>query len=313
MIRHHKSELGDYSLKCVHKMSLTAAIAMVLSVTAMTAQASTGLSNPTTTATTHGVLGIESSVVRNAAILAANNEVGIAFNENLMNYQENIRTLPSDTESGWMPGFQLKGSYMGNLVGINNLYAAVHYQRNSGSIAYMGSLSNGATYDGTDNATTNRVTARIGEGFNIPHGIVITPFIAGGIQNWNRQLQGPYGYTENYNAGLVGTGALFQYALNSHWVLSSTGEIMAVIGGGMTPSGLYGVPSGHFGSASFKTSAEEMVNAKADYALTSNLHLYGGVQYVHFNYTGGSLNHGAFEPSSQTNGFSMDAGMAYSY
>jgi hypothetical protein len=298
-------------MKYVHKMSLTAVIAMALSVTAVTAEAKTDLTNPATTVTTPSVMGIESQRVQNAAILAANNEVGIAFNENLMNYQENVPAKygASDTESGWMPGFQVKGVWMGNLAGVNNLYAAVHYQRNSGPIAYMGSLSNGATY----NATTNRVTARIGEGFNIPHGMLITPFIAGGIQNWNRQMQGPYGYTENYNAGLVGTGVLFQYAPNRHWVLSSTSEIMAVIGAGMTPTGVPGYPNGSLGSASFKTSAEEMINAKADYALTSNFHLYGGVQYVHFNYTGGPLNHGASEPSSQTSGFSLDAGMAYSY
>jgi hypothetical protein len=278
-------------------MSLFAA-AVVLSMAAMAAEA--------------GTMGIESSAVQNAAILGANNEVGVAFNENLMNYQENVPAQygPSDTESGWMPGFQLKGSWMGNLVGLKNLYTAVHYQRNSGPIAYMGSLSNGATYDGTDNATTNRVTARIGEGFTIPRGMLITPFIAGGLQNWNRQMQGQHGYIENYGAGLVGTGALFQYAPNAHWVLSGTSEIMAVIGGGMTPTG---APSGYYGSASFKVSAEEMINAKADYALTNNLHLYGGIQYVHFNYTGGPLSQGALEPSSQTSGFSMDAGMAYSY
>lgn len=296
-------------------LMITAAIALSSAFAATTASASTAFANPSATVTTPGVMGIESQRVQNAAILAANNEIGIAFNENLMNYQENVPAQygASDTESGWMPGFQVKGSWMGDLAGVNNLYAAVHYQRNSGSIAYMGSLSNGAVYDGTDKATTNRVTARIGEGFTIPHGMLVTPFIAGGIQNWNRQMQGQYGYTENYNAGLVGTGVMFQYAPNRHWVLSSTSEIMAVIGAGMTPTGVPGYPNGSLGSASFKTSAEEMINAKADYALTSNFHLYGGVQYVHFNYTGGALNHGAFEPSSQTNGFSMDAGVAYSY
>ena len=45
-------------------------------------------------------------------IVVANNEVGIAATGTLMNYQEHITEVPSDIESGWMPGFAVKYSLM---------------------------------------------------------------------------------------------------------------------------------------------------------------------------------------------------------
>ncbi|MHB8237047.1 MAG: hypothetical protein ACYDDD_06240 [Acidithiobacillus ferrivorans] len=47
-------------------------------------------------------------------IIAVNNEVGIAATGTLMNYQEHITAVPSDIESGWMPGFAVKYSLMGD-------------------------------------------------------------------------------------------------------------------------------------------------------------------------------------------------------
>ena len=47
-------------------------------------------------------------------IVVANNEVGIATTGTLMNYQEHITEVPSDIESGWMPGFAVKYSLEGD-------------------------------------------------------------------------------------------------------------------------------------------------------------------------------------------------------
>ncbi len=246
-------------------------------------------------------------------ILAANNEVGVAVTGTLMNYQENVPAIygPADTESGWRPGFAVKGSYMGNVFGIQNGYAAIHYDHSAGNIAYMGNVG-GHSYIGTDNATTNRVMARVGVGINIPingpgHQMMITPYIAGGYQSWNLALQGPYGYTEDYRAGLIGSGALFQYAVTPRFVVSGNSEILAVVGGGMTPH-LNGL-----GSASFGTSAEEKVMAGVDYRISGPIHLFSEVSYTHFTYTGGALKAGSSEPSSATNLFAMEAGVAYSF
>jgi hypothetical protein len=247
-----------------------------------------------------------------AAIVQANNEVGIAVTGNLTNYQEYTAHGTADTESGWQPGFAVKGSYMSDLFGLPNVYAAIHYARTTGDIAYHGAVGN-TPYNGSDSATFNRVMARVGMGFGITcpgHEMMLTPYIAGGYQKWNRALQGPHGYTEDYSAGLVGAGALFQYAVTPRFVVSGDTEVLAVVGGGMTSHIFHGV----FGSASFGTSAEEKVTAGVDYRITGPLHAYSDVSFTHYNYTGGPLAiRGASEPLSSTNQFGISLGLAYQF
>ncbi|MHB1644494.1 MAG: hypothetical protein ACYCS8_17900 [Acidithiobacillus sp.] len=246
-----------------------------------------------------------------SAIVAANNEVGIAITGNLTNYQESVTPGPADTESGWQPGFAVKGSYMGNVYGIHNVYAAVHYANSFGNIGYYGAVGK-TPYNGTDSASFNRVMGRVGMGIRItcPHEMMITPYVAGGYQGWNRNLQGPYGYTENYSAGLVGAGALFQYAVAPSFVVSGDTEVLAVVGGGMTPH----ILNGRLGSASFGTSAEEKMTLGVDYRITGHLHTYSDVSLTHFTYTGGHLAiPGAYEPSSATNQLGMSLGLAYQF
>lgn len=242
-------------------------------------------------------------------ILKANNEVGASVTGSLFNYQEDIVGIPADTESGWTPGFGLNGSYMGKLFGIHNVYAETHFGYASGNVDYMGSLSNGSVYDGNDNSTLYRVMGRLGKGVVLSNVSMLTPYITGGFQHWNRDLTGPYGYTEDYSAGLIGAGAKYQYALTSRWVVGGNANVLAVIGGKMTPS----LFNGALGSAQFATSGEENVGVSTDYRISGPLHLFGGVHFTHFNYTGGPLKYGYVEPSSQTNQFNINAGVAYSF
>ncbi len=256
------------------------------------------------------------------SIISANNEVGIAAVGTLMNYQEHITPGPSDTESGWMPGFAVKYSLMGDYFQSlpSNIYFAVHYQFNSGNINYKGALQTGTPYDSTDNATTNRVLARLGKGFVLTDQFMLTPYLAGGYQSWNRDLKGPHGYTEDYNAGLVGAGAMLQYAASQRLVLGANLEMLAVIDGGMTAH--YPISVIYAPTQSFGTSGEEKVGASADYRLDHSWHLYGGLSYTHFNYTGSSGSYLFYdsipiatyrEPLSSTNLFSIDAGIAYQF
>ena len=249
----------------------------------------------------------------NGSILSADNNISAAFNDTNMNYQENISTMPADSETGFMPGFTLGTSFLGSVYGVNNLYADIHYTRDSGSIAYKGSLSNGAVYDGTDNATTNRVVARVGVAFPVASSVVLTPYVAGGYQEWSRNLAGPAGYSENYTSGLVGVGGLAQYSPMNRVVLTANANIEALVGGGMTPSGVPGYPNGYFGSTSFKTSGEENLGVSANYEFAPSWSVFAGLKYTHFTYTGGALLHGAAEPSSATNLFGVDTGIAYNF
>ena len=242
-------------------------------------------------------------------IRAANNEIGASVVDSLFNYQENIKSQAADTESGWQPGFGIDGSYMGKFWGLHNIYMETHFGYTSGSVEYMGSLSNGALYNGTDNATTYRVLGRLGKGYTVGRSSMLTPYITGGFQHWNRDLTGPYGYTEDYSAGLVGAGVKYQYEITPRWIVGANGNVMAVVGGQMTPS----VYNGVLGTASFDTSGEEDVGVSTDYRISGPLHVFGGVHLTHFNYTGGKPNYGFREPSSQTNQFNVDAGVAYSF
>lgn len=252
-------------------------------------------------------------------IVAANNEVGLAAVGTLMNYQEHITPGPSDIESGWMPGFSVKYSLMGDYFKSmpSNLYFAVNYQFNSGNISYQGALQDGQPYDGTDSATTNRVLARLGKGFTLNSTMMLTPYIAGGYQDWNRQLLGPHGYTEDYHSSLVGAGLMFQYAITPRLVSGVNIEGLAMIGGGIKVHESPIVEELLGTTANFGTSGQEKISADIDYRVYQNWHLYGGLSYTHFNYTGGDIVGGLInassEPLSSTNLFNMEAGLAYQF
>lgn len=269
-------------------------------------------------------------------IVAANNEIGIAATGTLMNYQEHISPAPtygSDIESGWMPGFTVHLSGMNDKL-TQNLYFSINYYYSSGGIAYHGSTP-AEHLNTTDNATTNRVIARLGKGFFLSSNAMLTPYVAGGYQNWDRRLQGPGGYDEHYHSGLVGLGALFQYAVTPRFVVGVDGQFLAVVGGGIdvpgtvTSSGPYTVSDTGF-SGGFGTSGQERIKISADYALSRNWHIFGGLNFTHFTYTGTkeypSLETISYqgtpivqipgtvrEPPSSTNLFGMELGLAYRF
>ena len=255
-------------------------------------------------------------------ILAANNEIGIAATGTLMNYQEYFSPAQthgkSDAESGWMPGFAANYSLMGDYFpSLPNLYFDVHYDYASGGLHYQGFLQKPGlpNTQTTDNATTQRVLARLGIGFPMGQSALLTPYVAGGYQSWDRNLSATQ--KEHYQGKLIGAGLRYQYVPISRLVLSANVEGLAIIGGGTTPSG---TPlADHLGNAPFETSGEEKIAINADYQLSGPWHVFGGLNFTHFNYTGGHLNSplatqlGSFEPPSSTNLLGMDLGLAYAF
>ncbi len=208
-------------------------------------------------------------------ILAANNEIGLAATGTLMNYQEHFSPAQthgkSDTESGWMPGFAVNYSLMGDYFrSLPNLYFDVHYDYASGGLHYQGFLQKPGlpNIQSTENATTQRVLARLGMGFPVGQRMLLTPYVAGGYQRWNRNLSATQ--EEVYHAELVGAGLRYQFAPMSRLVLSANLEDLAVIGGGMTPSG--NLIADHLGNASFGTSGEEKIAVDVDYRLSGPWH-----------------------------------------
>ena len=255
-------------------------------------------------------------------LLVANNEIGVAATGTLMNYQEHFSPAQthgkSDTESGWMPGFAVNYSLMGDYFhSLPNLFFDVHYDYASGGLHYQGFLQKPGlpNVQSTENATTQHVLARLGMGFTVGQRMLLTPYVAGGYQRWNRNLSATQ--EEVYHAELVGAGLRYQFAPMSRLVLSANVEGLAVVGGAMTPSG---TPlADHLGTAPFETSGEEKIAVNADYQLSGPWHVFGGLSFTHFNYTGGHLNSplaaqlGSFEPPSSTNLLGMDLGLAYAF
>lgn len=244
----------------------------------------------------------------NHSILDIDNSVSVAAAGTLMNYQEHINPGPSDTESGWMPGFKVTGNYMGQ----NHVYLHLGYQYNSGGIHYDGAnLETHQPAYTTDHATTQRLLGKIGYGFFMDNGkIAVTPYVAAGYQSWHRNLEIPVGQEiEDYSATLAGAGALFQYQAMPRLTLSADAEVLAVVGGGMTPH-ITGITAP---SAQFGTSGEEKLGVSANYRLDGPISVFTGLDFTHFNYTGGAMGEYFMEPPSSTNHFGMNAGIRYSF
>ena len=253
-------------------------------------------------------------------IVAANNEIGLAATGTLMNYQEHFATTGvlsapmDDTESGWLPGFSV------NLSGMNdnltkNLYLSLNYNYSSAGIAYKGftynpGIPNSARRaDTTDQATTQNFLGKLGKGFSISNNMMLTPYVAGGFQLWTRQLPGTH---ERYHSEFVGAGLMYQYAPTARLVLGADMRVLALVGGGIKTSQW---------SSGFGTSGEESIGIHADYKISGGWHVYGGLNFTHFTYTGtdivtfyqGATEYIGKEPPSSTNLLGMHLGLAYSY
>jgi hypothetical protein len=162
-------------------------------------------------------------------------------------------------------------------------------------------------YQADDKAYYNTVIIRLGLGRPIEGGEELIPYIAGGYQNWYRNIGGSNGTSEYYQAGLIGGGLRFDITENPMFVLSASAEGLAVIGGSVA------APSQNF-RGDFGTSAEERVGLDADYRLDDAWHAFAGLGLTHYNYTGSKPNGmGAYEPSSASLQINSMLGVAYGF
>lgn len=212
---------------------------------------------------------------------------------------------------------------MRTVFGIPDVYANVDYGFSAGNLSYRGSAFNTQTgmvspYQTNDRAYFNRVEVSLGIGLpaQTPLGPVeIIPYLAGGYQNWFRNIGGSAGYGELYQAGLVGGGVKIDLAATDAFVLSARGEALGVIGGSLQASALpnlYGpgtVPvQGNFGP-----SAEERISIDADYRVRGPWHAFANIGLDHFNYSGSKVDNGYYEPISSTLQVSSLLGLAYGF
>ncbi len=244
------------------------------------------------------------------AITAAETSVRLGLTAGYGQYEENIQ--PQDKESGALLGgtfsiSALTGSGLGG--GVPDLYANAEYDFSAGLFTYKGNLQGPAYehYQAPDNAYYNTVIVRLGIGRPIYQNGEIIPYLAGGYQNWYRNIGGPSGIGAYYQAGLIGGGLRFDITASPLLVLSASAEGLAVIGGNVS------APLESF-TGNFGTSAEERVGLDADYRLSSSWHAYAGLGLTYYNYTASKIDStGRYEPSSSTLQLNSMFGVAYGF
>ncbi len=111
-------------------------------------------------------------------IVAANNEIGIAATGSLLNYQEHLPS-PSDTESGWRPGFEITASGMNSKI-VPHLYLGLSYKYNQGTVTYHGALLTVPPLPITEGtpSITQQLMVKLGKGFFLNSDFMVTPYEA---------------------------------------------------------------------------------------------------------------------------------------
>jgi hypothetical protein len=261
----------------------------------------------------------ELEAARHAEVLAAETNLNLSGSYLHTQYHENLS--PGDDENGSTGGFGVGASaLLPHLLVFPNvdLYTALMYNFSAGNITYGGHyLFSGLPVQATDRAVFNRIEARFGLGFPLIGGAEVIPFITGGYQAWNRNidLKGQIGTDELYSTGLVGAGLRFDAPITPALVLSATAEGMALFAGNIS---LNNVNINH----GLGGSAEESFDVGGDYAARGPLHFFAKLNWTHFNYAGNKPTDSTyfppcgceyFEPLSTTTQFGANVGVAYSF
>ncbi len=256
-------------------------------------------------------------------IRASDNEVGIAADGTLLNYQEALPS-PSDTESGWMPGFlfQLSGINPVRRSDASLLYFAVRYRFNQGGVHYQGFvLKNHRPLSTTDDSTQQQVSVRLGKGFQVGHRVLLVPYFLYRFQEWQRRLQANSlirASAEHYETNSAGLGLMTQWSPANRFVL--TGTLAWAEGLSGTVQGTEGILSQ---PVALHPQATLQADLEVDYRFRGPWHLFGGVDFTHYRYGGSPQfvgfvpaagGYGRFrEPASQSNLLSLDLGVAYHF
>jgi len=228
-------------------------------------------------------------------------------------YHENVSPI-GDDESGFNGG---GGVNISSLLPVKpgyspDLYTYIGYNLEAGGIHYGGHFQDGTPLSATDNAVFQNIEARIGAGFPLNTGIEVIPFIVGGYQAWNRNIDGPGidGGGEFYHSGLFGFGVKFDEPVSSTVVLSETGEFLGLAGGGVHN------PYVNFGRGFGVTPEEKFEFSVAD-QITPRWHVTGSAFVEHFNYSGTHPEYFdgyyVYEPLSTTTQFGFTVGVGYSF
>ena len=256
-------------------------------------------------------------ICRGGDIVRANNQVSVDFVETNINYGPEFLTgvgTPLDSEKGWVPGFSVTGSLMNNIGSLCNVYLMGRFTWVEGNTQYW--ASGGPVTSSTDNATVNNADFRLGKGFSLGPNAMLTPFVGGGTNWWDRFLTGPFGYDEKYSHGYVGGGAMLQFSPAARWVLSVDGLVGETIASSMATSTTPGGSPVIFPQTyTLGSKLMYVVGGSIDYAFSQHWHANVGVEYVHFAYGQSPVSpiDGSLEPNSTTSYLSLSVGAGFGW
>jgi hypothetical protein len=253
-------------------------------------------------------------------IIESNNQIIAQFVSTYLNYGEtadarNGGTPPAgslmDTEKGWVPGFGVKYSFMGDLL-VYNLYFELEFSSNYGSTNYIGGLIFPPTPYGsvtmTDGATFTDFSNRLGEGIALEPNVMVTPYVEWGYHRWKRDVN----LGETYQHFYLGVGGLLQFSPFARFVLSGNGMVGYTISPWIDVAG----PSGF--SASLGSKPTYKIGLSGDYAIAPHWHASLGAEYTYFKYGETDIVPGpggwySWEPNSSSKVTTIKVGLGYAF
>lgn len=239
-------------------------------------------------------------------------ETNINFSANFMHTHYSEGAL--DSENGFTPGFGVGASVLMPSAFPNiDLYSALAYQFNAGSLNYEGQyLFSGQPLSATDNAVFNNIRGRLGLGFPLNGGAMeMIPYIALGYQSWNRNINNPgvVGTDEFYSAASAGGGVKLDIPLTATIVASGTAELSGIFAAHVQSNSLgLGFDMGN--------SAQERISLGLDDAVSGPIHVLASADLTHFNYAGSKPSASSYyfyEPLSTTTQVTVNLGVSYSF
>ena len=253
-------------------------------------------------------------------IYYANNQVSVDFLNEWLSYAERAyyatNLTPAggklDSENGSLPGYNVSVSLMRNWI-VDNLYMNAQVSYVSGDATFDGST---CVFGGTctpvsrtNSATIFDTDFRLGKGFGLAPNVMLTPYFGIGTNYWLRRGQ----YSETYTNDYAGGGLLAQYAPTDKLVLSAYGLVGGTFGSHISV-GTAG-PKSPAWSGPLGDSGIYKLGLSADYALTRNIHLHAGVDYVDFRYGHSAVQPvtGQVEPNSTTSDVMLKVGVGYTF
>ncbi|MDR3424150.1 MAG: hypothetical protein P4M13_03600 [Alphaproteobacteria bacterium] len=225
-----------------------------------------------------------------------------AFGPSFLNYKEPAEApnLP-DSEHGELPSLAAGLGYRG----YKDLYFALEGSASFGDANYNGAYYYYPTvpFTGTTHEKIATVDGKIGKGFVLGRGAMLTPYLELGYRYWDRNFGD--GDVEDYQNYDTLAGLMLQISPTPRLILSAYGSAGTTFGGQMDAS-----------PYTFKLgdSGIYKIGGKVGFDLTRKLEIFTTLDYDHFRYgQSPTAADGSYEPNSATEDTTVRVGLGYHY